>query len=98
MAKGENTDVLLDANGDEMIANGDFVIGDGREDDGVIIMKLNSGALKQDPFLGPNLISKINSKTSLSDIKQAIGLHLRRDGKEPVSIEIVNGVLKVKIE
>ena len=40
----DNTDILLDADGDDKVANGDFALGDGRLDDGEIIFKLNTGA------------------------------------------------------
>ena len=91
----DNYDILLDDDGDDSIKNGDFEIGDGTEDDCVIILKLNRGTLKSDLLLGPNLTSMMNQKNGLSDLKQAIRIHLERDGKRAKNITITD---KIKIE
>lgn len=86
-----NDDILIDNNGDEQVINGDFAIGDGSIDDCLIIMKLNTGALKSDPILGPNLITLINKHNGALEAKQAIKLHLNRDKKTFKKLEITNG-------
>lgn len=97
MVKDNNIDILLDADGDDAAENGDFKIGDGRLDDCYTIFKLNSGALKYDPVLAPNLIMMINSKASASDIKQTLALHLERDKKKYKVLEVKNGVIDFEI-
>jgi len=99
MANGEHFDILLDNNGDEVIANGDFVLGDGQLDDCKIIFKLTTGSFKNDPILGPNLQKMINStNVGVSEMKKALKLHLRRDGKEPTKLDITpTGEIKFEL-
>lgn len=78
--KYEN-DILLDANDDLDIVNGDFVIGESVLQEVGIILRLNSGDLKSDPVLAPNLIQLINSKKDTNEFEERVRLHLRRDGK-----------------
>jgi hypothetical protein len=82
---------LIDSNGDEIVTAGDFAIGDGTLDDCNIIFRLNTGALKSDPILGPNLITMINSNKQDADIKQSLALHLARDNKYAKKLDIKNG-------
>lgn len=93
----KHDDFLLDDTGDDLVEGGDLSVGDGREDDGVIIVKLNSGALKSDPILGPNLVLMMKGKVTKSDLKQIIALHLRRDEKEPKKVDVVDGNFKVEL-
>lgn len=87
----DDEDVILDDNGACRIEGGDFVIGDGTLDDCFLILKLNTGALKSDPILGPNLIRMINSKQTTSEMKQTIQLHMARDNKNFKKLDIING-------
>ena len=57
-----NNDILLTDDFDDAVVNGDFDMGDGTEDDCLIITKLNKGALKSDVILGPNLVMMMNGK------------------------------------
>lgn len=82
MATDSNSDIVLDGDFDDKHLYGDFELGDGRVDDCRCILKLNSGALKSDPIMGPNLILMMNGKVTETDLKQIIDLHFRRDGKE----------------
>jgi hypothetical protein len=95
MAK-ENIDILLDDNGDDLIRDGDFAIGDGTLDDCLIIFKLPSkGSLKSDPLLSPELQKMINSKMSPTQMQQVLLLNLKRDGKTPKSLKVVNGKINL---
>ena len=93
----DNDDVLLDSDGDDSIKSGDFELGDGSEDDCVIILKLNRGALKSDPLMGPNLITMMNKKYGSSDIIQAIRIAFERDGKRPKNLSIVGGQINIAL-
>jgi hypothetical protein len=93
----ENTDILLDENGDDLIKNGDYAVGDGVQDDCVIILKLNKGALKSDPLLGPNLVSMTNGKNTKSDMEQAVRISLERDGKRPTKVVLVDGKIQIAL-
>ena len=93
----DNIDILLQSDGDDAAENGDFKIGDGRLDDCYTILKLNSGALKSDPVLAPNLIMLINSKAGSSTIKQTLALHLARDKKKYKVLEVKNGIIDFEI-
>ncbi len=97
MAK-DNQDILLDDTGDDKVENGDFAIGDGSMDDCFSILKLNQGALKYDPILGPNLIRMTNSKGSDSDISNVVRLNFERDNKMKVvkSLVVKSGVINLK--
>ncbi|HXU28018.1 MAG TPA: hypothetical protein VN698_12380 [Bacteroidia bacterium] len=92
-----NVDILRDAAGDDLIRDGDFAIGDGTLDDCLIIFKLNKGALKSDPILGPELQKMINSKMSPTQIKQILLLNLKRDNKTPKTLNVVNGNIKLEM-
>lgn len=93
----DNVDILLQSDGDDAAENGDFKVGDGRLDDCYTIFKLNSGALKSDPVLAPNLIMLINSKASSSTIKQTLALHLARDNKKYKVLDVKNGIIDFEI-
>ena len=75
------SDILLTPEGDLMIENGDFVIGDAIWQDVGIILQMTPGELKSDPILGAGLIRKIRSNTSEGEVQQIVKLQLARDGK-----------------
>lgn len=83
-------DILIDANNDVAIINGDFAIAEADSQNLDVLMATNKGMLKQYPTLGPNLISMANARMDVvrteGDIKQA----LDADGWQNTSIE-VNG-------
>jgi len=93
----DNTDILLDENGDDQIKGGDFAVGDGTLDDCFIIFKLNTAALKQDPILAPNLVSMMNSTASNDDMKRAISLNLQRDNKKYKKLAVKNGIIDFEL-
>lgn len=93
----DNDDILLTSDGDDLVRNGDFAIGDGRLDDCLIIMKTNTGTIKSDPILGPNLINIINKHNGSGEMKQALSLHLKRDNKTYKKLEVKNGNIQFEI-
>jgi len=74
-------DILLDANDDLDIVNGDFVIGESVLQEVGIILRLNSGELKSDPVLAPNLIQLVNSASNNQEFEERVRLFLKRDNK-----------------
>lgn len=54
------SDILLDDSDDLNIVNGDFVIGESTLQEVGIILRLNSGELRNDPVLAPNLIQLLH--------------------------------------
>jgi hypothetical protein len=75
------TDILLDENDDLIIVDGDFVIDESVLQEVGIILRLNSGDLKSDPVLAPNLIQLINSKENSQEFEDRVRIHLKRDNK-----------------
>ena len=86
-------DIMLDNNDDMQIANGDFVIGESMLQEVGIIIRLNSGELKSDPVLGPNLIQLTNSNADLQEFEERLRLHLQRDNK---NYEDVKKLISIK--
>ena len=75
------TDILLDENDDFDIVNGDFVIGESVLQEVGIILRLNSGDLKSDPVLTPNLVQLVNSAENKQEFERRVRIHLKRDNK-----------------
>jgi len=75
-------DILLNQDNDIDFLNGDIVIGESLLQEVGIIVTLNSGDLKSDPILGPNLIQLLKSKTNATEVEQRLRVHLARDGKD----------------
>jgi hypothetical protein len=89
-------DILLNEENDINIINGDFVIDSSLLQEVTIITKLNTGELKSDPLLAPNLIQLIKSNAKQFDIEQRLRIHLARDGKDYSEIKKyiqVNGII-----
>lgn len=93
----DNIDVLLDDDGDDSFGNGDFQVGDGRVDDCAIIFRLNTGSLKSDPILAPNLIQMINRKNGSVEIEKALRINLERDNKRYKTLSVKNGEIDFEI-
>lgn len=75
------TDILLDENDDLVIVDGDFVTDESVLQEVGIILRLNSGDLKSDPVLAPNLIQLVNSKENSQEFEDRVRIHLKRDNK-----------------
>jgi hypothetical protein len=88
-----HNDLMLDDLHDLIIANGDFVIGENILQEVGIIIRLNSGDLKSDPVLGPNLIQLINSKEDPQEFEERVRIHLARDNK---NYEDIKKLINVK--
>ncbi len=74
-------DILLDENDDLNIVNGDLFIGESVIQEVGIILRLNSGELKSDPVLAPNLVQLVNSASNNQEFEERVRLFLKRDNK-----------------
>lgn len=75
-------DILLDEDGDLLIVNGDFVIGDTLTQEVAILLQLNKGELKEDPVLGTDLLKKLHSNISKAELQQILKIQFARDNKD----------------
>jgi hypothetical protein len=75
-------DILLDAAGDLLIVNGDFVIGDSELQEVETILTMIQGELKEDPIMGANLIHYEKGVLTPDEIKAKASIALQRDGKD----------------
>lgn len=87
-------DIILGEDGDLLIVNGDFAIGDSLTQDVSRILIMNKGELKSDPLLGCNMIELMNSESSKTNIETIVKLNLQRDGKD---YNEVKSVLKLNV-
>lgn len=84
-------DILRDEDNDLLFLNGDVVIGDSLIQEVEAIVAMQTGELKSDPKLGPNLIQMIKGRKSKSEIEQRVRVNLERDGKDYSHIkELIN--------
>ncbi|KQC30173.1 hypothetical protein [Flagellimonas eckloniae] len=75
-------DFLLGEDGDLLIENGDFVVGDSLDQEVQAILEMAQGELKEDPILGVDIFRLVHSNVTEADLKQRVKLHLARDGKD----------------
>lgn len=75
-------DILLNENNDLDIVDGDFNIGESLLQEIGIILRLNSGQLKTDPVMAPNLIQLIKGKSDSQEFENRVRLFLKRDNKD----------------
>ena len=90
------TDILLNEDNDLDCVNGDLVIGESLLQEVALITRLQSGELKSDPVLGPNIIQLLKSKAKQNEVEQRLRVHLARDGKDYSEIKKyikVNGII-----
>ena len=88
------SDILLDDNDDLNIVNGDFVIGESTLQEVGIILRLNSGELRNDPVLAPNLIQLVNSASKDQEFEERVRLFLKRDNKNYEDIKKLINIKK----
>ncbi|WP_396177430.1 hypothetical protein [Flavobacterium sp.] len=74
-------DILLDDTDDIAIINGDFFIDESTLQEVGIILRLNSGELKSDPVLAPNLIQLVKAEANDQEFEERVRLFLKRDNK-----------------
>jgi len=74
-------DILLDENDDLVINGGDFVVDESYLQEVGIILRLNTGELKSDPVLAPNLIQLVKTKAPQQEFEERVRVYLARDNK-----------------
>jgi hypothetical protein len=74
-------DILLDDTDDIAIINGDFFVDESTLQEVGIILRLNSGELKSDPVLAPNLIQLVKADANDQEFEERVRLFLKRDNK-----------------
>jgi hypothetical protein len=71
----------LDDTDDIAIINGDFFVDESTLQEVGIILRLNSGELKSDPVLAPNLIQLVKAEANDQEFEERVRLFLKRDNK-----------------
>jgi hypothetical protein len=75
-------DIILDADNDLQIVNGDFFIGESELQEVGIILQMSKGELKSDPLIGANLTQFMRSVNNPAKIKDHITRELQLDNKD----------------
>lgn len=89
------TDILLDKDGDILIENGDFVIGDATNQNQELILIAHKGEFKESPELGVGISNALLSE-NLQAITNSIRRNFEYDGMKVKKLEInPNGSLTV---
>lgn len=75
-------DFLIDDNGNFIIEDGDFKIGDSELQEVAEILTSNPGEFKEDPLIGAGLVKMMKSKYDSNRLISQIKVQLKRDGKD----------------
>lgn len=75
-------DFLLDNDGNFVIKNGQFVIGESDLQEVALILESHPAEWKEDPIIGAALTKMLKSNYDEVRIEQHIKKHLARDGKD----------------
>jgi hypothetical protein len=75
-------DFLTDNDGNLLIKNGDFVIGDSEQQEVAEILESHPGEWKEDPIIGAALTRMIKTKYDAGRMSSEIKKQLARDGKD----------------
>lgn len=88
-------DFLHTDDDDLEISGGDLVIGESAMQEVGMLVRLNSGALKHDPILGPNLIQLVKERADDDEFETRMRIHLSRDNK---SYDEMKSLINIKKE
>jgi hypothetical protein len=75
-------DIMLTADSDLQIVNGDFVIKESELQEVGIILQMSKGELKSDPLIGANLTKFMRAEKNHAKITNHIAKQLELDGKD----------------
>lgn len=92
-------DFLQDTDGDLLIRNGDFVIGDSDKQNIADIIESYPGWWKEFPTVGVGIKDYLNSSGKVQELKSRIILQLQGDGftvESPEVTELPDGNLQIK--
>lgn len=90
-------DILLDQDFDLKIEDGDFVVGDDREQRLMLILDSNQGHWKQSPTVGVGIRGLLNGEMTPA-LKRRIQLQLEADGLKLSKLSFQEGELKVQLK
>jgi hypothetical protein len=93
-----NRDYLKTVNGDLLIVNGDFVVGESDQQHIEDIFITNQGEYKEWPLLGFGAINYIKSRVTDAEFKRDLKIQLAYDDYIAANIDTSNGIENVKIE
>lgn len=80
--------ILTEENYDLSFSNGDFKVEDSDTQHIQILLDLSKGNLIQNPDVGVNLISFLNSNNSIQQLRRAISLQLEKDGYTNIQVDL----------
>lgn len=81
-------DLILDSDGDLLIQNGDFVIGNSDQQHNYDIIASNTGDWKETPLVGFNPMIYINSRVTSSVLNQNARIQLQADGCTNIRVDL----------
>lgn len=82
-------DLLLDEDFDLLVKDGDFVVGDSKQQDIELILVHNKGAFFNTPTVGVGVLAAGNRRiTNVDDIMREARLQLSADGLKNLSITL----------
>ena len=89
-------DLMLDADGDLLIENGDFVIGETTQQNIGLILISEKGEWRHTPYVGAGLKSDIEDEAEPAELMQEIKKQLELDGLLNVTIDTSSGKFEVE--
>ena len=89
-------DLMLDEEGDLLIENGDFVIGESTQQNIGLILISEKGEWRHAPFVGAGLRSAIEDEAEPAELIQEIKKQLELDGLQNVQIDASSGAFRVE--
>lgn len=91
-------DILIDVNGDGdlMVRNGDFVIGNSDTQNVKLILEADKAQIRQFPLLGAGIRRQVSGSVD-GRVRREIQLQLESDGYKSNQITYKDDVLSVKI-
>lgn len=87
-------DFALNTDGDLLVVDGDFAIGESNGDDIQLIIASTPGDWKQNPACGANATAEINNSDAYA-FKLRIEEQLKSDGFTVNSVKLTNGEVEV---
>lgn len=92
------TDFLLDQDGDLLIRDGDFAVGESDDQHIEDIITAFPGWWKQFPLLGVGIFQNIKSSQNPQDLERSIKINLQSDGYDVSNARVaINGNGKMEV-
>ena len=91
-------DIITDDDGDLLIKDGDFVIGESDQQHVLDIIDSQPGETKEFPICGFGAINYVKSRITEAEFKRDLKLQLNYDDYENSKIDLSNGFENLNIE